>query len=190
MLSKFKLSAITGMAVAVVGFAGIASAQEAPVQPKDDQVKEKGFGKHRGGKIEGRGGMRGMRGMHRGMGFHGLRGIELTEAQKAQIKAIHDANKPSEAQMAEMKAKREAFREARKAGTALTEEQKTQMKAERSARKAKMEQVHAQILAILTPEQKAQLDAKQAERKQRMEQRREMRKQRKTDGDAAKPNGN
>ncbi|HKX82682.1 MAG TPA: Spy/CpxP family protein refolding chaperone, partial [Pyrinomonadaceae bacterium] len=149
-------------------------------QPKDEQVKEKGFGKHRGGKLGRHGGMRGMR------GFRGLHGIELTETQKEQLKQIHEANKPSEADMAELK----GILEARKAGTELTADQKSRIQSFRENRRAKMEQVHQQVLAILTPEQKAQLETQKAERKQRMEQRREMWQKRKAEKEAAKPQDN
>jgi Spy/CpxP family protein refolding chaperone len=114
-----------------------------------------------------------------------LRGIELTDAQKAQIKAIHEANKPT----GENKALFDQIRETRKAGGTITEEQKAQMKTLREAQKARMQGVHEQILAILTPEQKAQLDAKKAEMKQRREEfrqkRQEMREKRKAAAETA-----
>ena len=185
---KFRFTNFLVLAAAVFAFAGFASAQEAPAATKDDaQTQEKpdrkGFGRHdgmRGGKF---GGHRGFRGMG---GFRGLHGIELTDAQKEQMKQIFEANKPSEAEMQEMK----ALHESRKAGAELTADQKAQIKAMHEARRAKMESVHQQILAILTPEQKAQLETQKAERQKRVQERREMWEKRKAERDAAKPKDN
>lgn len=177
---KSKLFSGITMGAAVAVFAVAGSAQ-VPTETKPDgtQKTEKRWGK-RGGD-----GMRG--GMHRGMkGGMGLRGIELTDAQKEQIKAIREANKPSDEVRAQHQEQMKAFREARKAGT-LTEDQKTQMKAFRDERMAKMQAMRAQIEAILTPEQKQQLEAKKAERQQMMEQRREQRKQMRQNAPATKP---
>jgi protein CpxP len=179
---KFRFTNFLVLAAAVFAFAGFASAQETPKETQDNaQTQEKpgrkGFGRHDG--------MRGDKfGGHRGMGgFGGLHGIELTDVQKEQMKQIFEANKPSEAEMQEMK----AFRESRNAGTELTVDQKAQIKAMHEARRAKMESVHQQILAILTPEQKAQLETQKAEHQKRMQERREMWEKRKAERDAAKP---
>jgi Spy/CpxP family protein refolding chaperone len=175
-----KLSSISALAVAFVVFGGYAAAQDTAA-PSQDGVQKTEKQYKRGMKAGKRGGMRGM---HRG-GF-GLHGIELTDAQKEQIKAIRMANKPSEAEMAEMK----SIREARKAGGELTADQKAKMQAFRDARKAKMETVHAQILAILTPDQRTQLEAKKAEMQQRREEFRQKRQERKAAREAAKPTEN
>lgn len=150
---------------AVSAFAVAASAQVAPVAPKDGDQK-----------VDRRNGRMG-KGIHgeRMRGF-GLRGINLTDAQKVQIRQIHEANKPSETEMATMK----SIREARKAGTELTADQKATMQAFRDARKAKMQSVHEQVLAVLTAEQRAQLEQRKAEMKQRrgeMRQRMQERRQ-------------
>jgi Spy/CpxP family protein refolding chaperone len=96
---KSKISSTFTLAFAVVAFATFASAQEAAKTGEDNSQKFARGEHHRGmhGEKGGRhGGMRG--------GMYGLRGIELTDAQKEQIRQIHEANKPTEAQMAEMKA--------------------------------------------------------------------------------------
>ena len=105
------------------------------------------------------------------MGF--LRGIELTDAQKEQIRSIHEANKPSQEIVDQMK----AIREARKNGGTITEDQKAQLKQLRDTQRAKMEQVHQQILAVLTPEQKTQLETRRAEMEKRRAEFREKRKE-------------
>jgi protein CpxP len=188
MALRKKLFTTTTLAVALGAFGVFASAQTTETPKADGTKVEKGdrkFGKR--GEFGKRGGMRHggghrMGGMRGGMGM--LRGIELTEAQKEQIKAIHEANKPT----GENKALMDSIRETRKAGGTITEEQKAQMKSLREAQKAKMEGVHAQILAILTPEQKTQLEAKKAEMQQRREQfrekRQEMREKRKAEREA------
>lgn len=173
MAIRSKIFSSLTLVFAIGAFSVFATAQEATTAPQDGQKVEKGdrkFGK-RGSKM----GRRGMMGRHGGgMGMGLLRGIELTDAQKAQIKAIHEANKPNPTDFEAMK----SIREARKSGAAITDEQKAQMKQFREARKAKMQQVHQQILGILTPEQKAQLEARKTEMQNRREQFRQKRQER------------
>ena len=179
MALRKKLFTTTTLAVALGAFGVFASAQTTET-PKADGTKTEKFERRggRGGEFGKRGGMHhGGHGMRGGMGM--LRGIELTDAQKEQIKAIHEANKPS----GENKALFDQIRETRKAGGTISEDQKAQLKQLRDARKANMQAVHQQILGVLTPEQVAQLEAKKAERKLRREEhrekRQEMRQQRK-----------
>lgn len=160
--------------VAVSAFAVAGMAQDAKVETKDGDVKVE----RKGGKFEGRGmhgdkGGRGMRGDHRGfgMGRGGLRGITLTDAQKEQMKQIHEANQPSAAQHEEMK----TLMTAKRAGTA-TAEQEARLQVLRTEGKAKAKSVHAQIQNILTAEQKAQIEQKKLEMKTRMQEFREKRK--------------
>lgn len=202
MALRSKFFTLFTLVFAVTAFSVFTSAQETTPAPKEGDKKVekpdgKGFGRHggfgrmgrMGGKFGGRmgrmGGMHDRMGMRGGMGMRGLHGITLTDAQKEQIKAIHEANKPSQETMDQMK----AFMEARRAGT-LTDAQKEQMKQFREARRTKMESVHAQVLAILTPEQKAQIETRKAEMRQRMEERRLRMQERRLNrqpGDAKKP---
>lgn len=179
MAIRSKLFSLFTLAFAVTAFTVVASAQETAPAPKEGdkklergEGKRGGYGRH-GGKFGGR---------HGGPGMRELHGITLTDAQKEQLKAIHEANKPSQETIDQMK----AFGEARRNGT-LTDAQKEQMKQFREAQRAKMESVHSQILAILTPEQKAQLEQRKAEMKQRMEERRQLRQTKKAE---AKPTDN
>jgi protein CpxP len=169
---KTKIFSSLTMGFAVVAFSTFASAQTAGEAPVDGVKKvekhdRKGFGKRGGGRMGHRGG--------HGKGMGGFRGIELTEAQKEQMKAIRQANKPDAASMELMR----SIRETRKAGGAITEDQKAQMKLHRDAQKVKMESVRQQMDAILTPEQKTQIEAKKAEMKKRFEERRQLRQQKK-----------
>jgi protein CpxP len=169
---KNKISTAMTMAVAVVAFGTFASAQDNTAAPSQDGVQ----------KQEKRDGRWGRRGMKRGegrkdFGRHGgfgLRGIELTDAQKQQIQSIRAANKPDEATMQEMR----SIREARKAGGTLTDAQKDRIKALHEQNRVKREAVQQQILSILTPEQRSQLEARKAERQKRMEERKQERKER------------
>ena len=169
---KAKISSLITMAFAVVAFTTFASAQDTAPNAQDGvQKTEKGDRKW-GKRGEGRGFKGGMHGRRGGGMMRGLRGIELTDAQKEQIRAIHEANKPDQAIREEMK----SFMEARRAGT-LTDAQKARMKELRGQQRVKMEAVHQQVLAILTPEQRQQLEARKAEMEKRREERKALRQQ-------------
>lgn len=117
------------------------------------------------GGTEKRGGKRGA-GMHRGMGggMHGgggmmFRGLDLTDEQKAQMKAIHEANKGTMQPLMEaMKANRQRMQEATANG-AFDEATVTAIANEHGTLSAQMmvarQRVMSQTFAILTPEQKA-----------------------------------
>jgi periplasmic protein CpxP/Spy len=169
---KNRFLSILTVALGVVAFSTFALAQDTTTTPEKTEKRVRGErGAHRGpmdrkafGDRDGK----------RGMEMFGFRGIELTEAQKAQIKTIRESNKPSETTLTELK----AIREARKAGTAITPEQKERLKALHEQSAAKAKSVHEQILAVLTADQKTKLDARKAEMLQRMEERKLNRKQR------------
>lgn len=174
---KNKLSSVITMAVAVVAFSTFASAQDTAAPSQDGAQKQE--------KREGRSGRRGMKrsGFGRHGGGMGLRGITLTDAQKEQLRVIHESNKPDEATMQEMR----SIMEARRAGS-ITDAQKERMKVLREQNRIKREAVQIQVMAILTPEQRAQLEARKAERQKRMEERKQLRQQRKSAPD--KPTDN
>jgi Spy/CpxP family protein refolding chaperone len=174
---SFSTKLLTG-ALAVSAFAFAASAQDEPGKQRP--------GAPAGAPAEKRHdrmgpGMRGERLGHRGPGFE-LRGINLTDAQKEQIRQIHEANKPSQAQLDEMKCIREAAR-----GGSLTDDQKARMKSFRDEAQAKMRSVHEQILAVLTAEQKAQLEQRRTEMRQRMEERRQKMQERRQQRELNRP---
>jgi len=166
---------IAALAIATATFSTFASAQGTPANSSDSvQTQEKGerkaYGK-RGGHDKG---MRG--GKHGGM--RGLRGIDLTDAQKEQLKAIHESNRPNEAAKQEMLTLRQAKRD----GT-LTVEQKERFKTLRLQSRDKAQALRLQIEGILTPEQRTQLETRKAEMQKRMQERRELRRQNKTTTD-------
>ena len=100
---SFSSKLFTG-ALTVSAFAFAVSAQDQPTKRPDTQRSERVMrGDH---DRKGPGGER--FGRHGGPGAFGLRGIELTDAQKEQIRQIHEANKPNEALISEMRTLREA----------------------------------------------------------------------------------
>src|SRR4030095_3387670 len=103
------------------------------------------------------------RGMFGGGGFGrlgrgGLFGIELTDAQKAEIHKILEANKPDRAALEGGRALGKA-----KADGCITADQQARLDALKAEAKEKAKSVHAQLEAVLTPEQKAQLEQRKQE---------------------------
>lgn len=171
---KLRFFTIAAIAVATAAFSTFASAQDSPANSSDnvqtqEKSERKAYGK-RGGHEKGmRGGMR------------GLRDIDLTEAQKTQLKAIYESNRPSDAARQEM----QTLRQAKRDGT-ITEAQQDRLKTLRVEGKQKAEAVRLQIEGILTADQRQQLEARKAEMQKKMQERRELRRQNKTD----EPTGN
>jgi Spy/CpxP family protein refolding chaperone len=192
MISKIKFNMVAVFILALGVFAGAALAQDTTTIPNKDNTQRQGradrrgeFGKHDG---EGfRGGPRGPEAMLRE-----FRDLNLTDAQKEQIHTILESNKPSQAEMDQMK----SLREARQNGTELTADQKAQLKANREAQATKMHSVHDQIMNVLTPEQKQQLEAKRAEMQKKWQDRQQFRRKdapttdKPADKPAAKPTNN
>src|SRR5688572_16006893 len=109
---KSRFLTIFTAAAATAALATFTIAQDSTVTPSPDKKAERGargFGKN---KLAGKGFAKHGK-MGHGFGRRaGFQGIELTEAQKEQIKSIRQANKPNGAYRDELK----AIREARKAG--------------------------------------------------------------------------
>jgi periplasmic protein CpxP/Spy len=165
---SLRRSIISGLTLALaLGIFAVAGSAQTPGEAKREGVKK---AERMEGKAGKRGFARGMRGAkfgHKG-GMHGLRGIELTEAQKVQINAIREANKPDAGMREEMR----SLMQARRAGT-VTEDQTARVQTLRAQQREKMESVRFQIEAILTPDQKQQIETRKQEMKQRMELRRQ-----------------
>ena len=142
---------------------------EQPARPDGAHGRQFGHGEFDG---------KGFAGKH-GFGKHGgkdgamgeLRGLNLTDDQKAQIKSIREANKPDKANFDQLK----SLREAHNNGTPITADQKAQLKVFRDQSQAKMKSVRDQIQNVLTADQKAQIETRRTEMKQHMEQFRENR---------------
>ena len=167
--NKF-IPAIT-LAVAVGAFSTFTSAQTttAPSQQDGVQKQEKrekrGFGR--------RGGFdKGMRGGKFGM--HGLRGVNLSDAQKEQLRTIMEENRAANQTSHE---EFRSLREARRNGT-LTADQQSRLQTLREQMKQSAEQTRAKVLAILTPEQRTQIEQQKEEMEKRRQERRQMRQNR------------
>ncbi len=167
---KNKFFSVLTLAFAVFGFATFVSAQDTTKTDSDTTQKQEKR-EWRRGKRDGMG--EGFRGGKRGGGMmRGFRELNLTDAQKTQIKTIMDANRPDQATMEEMK----TLHDAKRNGT-LTADQQERFKTLRQQSREKGELVHQQILAVLTPEQLQQFQQKQQEMKQKWEERKQMRQQ-------------
>ena len=113
-----------------------------------------------------------------GMIMKHLRGLELTDAQKEEIRGLVDAFQEEHAdEFEQMKALHEQAREQRRSGdTEGAKATMQQMKELRQSMKADHEELRAAILNVLTDEQRAQLE----ERKEKCQE--------KGDRDAAERN--
>jgi protein CpxP len=124
-------------------------------------------GHERGGDWGGRG-----EGMHGGM----LRGINLTDDQKAKVKQISESFREStKALRQELQTKREALRQTSEGGTfdeALTTQKLTEMAGPQAKLMGEEFKMRQEIVSVLTPEQKTQLEQKRAEFKARGGERR------------------
>lgn len=152
-----------GLALSV-GAADLAAQQQRPARP--DSAKA--------GAAPGQRAMRGARAprMQRGPQGHGmlLKGITLTDAQRAQLRAHRDAQHDT------MRVKRDSARQAMETARAARQRGDTAaLRAMRTQREAAMVQQRereiAYIRSILTAEQRTQFDRNVAEMKQRMENR-------------------
>lgn len=184
---KRNISTVLTAAAGAVIFAGAAMAQDSTAAaPATGDKAEHHHRGERGDRKAGRGEFGGRHGKH-GFGMRGgmFRGLNLTDAQKEQMKQIREANKPNKADFDAIK----PLMEAKRNGT-ITADQEAQLKAFRESRMSNMKNVHEQMLNVLTAEQKAQLEQQKLERKQKREQfkqNRELRRQQKQDGAVAKP---
>jgi Spy/CpxP family protein refolding chaperone len=171
---------LLGISGIILSFGIVAFAQESQTAPKaqDGAVRRERL--ERREKLRGRNeGMRqhgGREDFGRGPGLgHALHGIDLTTAQREQIRAI------TQRRMESTKLQREELfklREKRIAGT-FSAEDEARAKALHQEIRATMEGIRAETAAVLTSEQKAQIEELQKQRKagqeQRMKQRRELR---------------
>lgn len=160
-LNKFQTIAIAlVMAIGVAVPVAIAQSSDNSGSVK----KERGF--------HGRG-----HGRHGG-GMRGFRNLDLTDAQKTQLKQIGESSRQNlRPLMEQIRAKRQEIRQANQDGT-FNEALVAQKLAEIAPLEAKLQgeqfRVHQQMLSVLTPDQKAKLDqqreefkAKRAERSTR-----------------------
>lgn len=126
-------------------------------------------------------GKRGKRG-GKGMMF---RGLDLTDAQKEQMRSIHEANRDSVKSLRDqMKANKQQL-ETLSAGGSFNESQVQAIAQQQGALHAQMivnrERIKSQMFAILTPEQKSKMAEMKANREQKMQERKAKRAERKAE---------
>lgn len=172
---KQKFATAIAAGFAVVSFSAFASAQtDNGARPSQDSTERRerrerrgGFGKHHDG--EGRGGHR--RGG--GMGMRELAQLNLTDAQRQQIRAIMESNRGAEKNQQNFDEIR-TLMQAKRDGT-ITAEQQERLKSFKQERRRKAEATRQQVLAVLTAEQRAQLEQIKQQRREQKRERREMR---------------
>ncbi len=168
---KNKFFSVITLAAGVVVFSTAGLAQDTTTTTVTTSNKaerqEKGEQREKG---ERKFGHEGFGGEH-GDGMRMFRDLNLTEAQKTQIKSIREANKPSPETMEQMR----NLARAKHDGT-ITADQQAQLKALKTQAHEKGRAVHEQIEGVLTPEQKTQIKQRRQEMKQKFEERRENRK--------------
>jgi protein CpxP len=154
------MSKIRSMVVGLLVVAGIAGVAEAQTPQRDRQPRARGE-MGRGGKHAG-----GMRGL--------LRGITLTEAEKANVEAVGEKYRGQfETIRQSMRPDLEAARAARQRGdTAAARAALARTADERTQLEALTERMRGEVRAALAPEHRAQFDANVARMKERMANRR------------------
>ena len=155
------ISAIT-LALAIGTFSTFVAAQDSTTNNQTDSTKKEGKFERRAGIMRGDKGMRG--GKHGGdrklMGA--LHRLNLTDAQKAQIKTIHESSKPNQEQREEMRGLRQKKRDG-----SITEQEQARLKEIKTQSKANAQKTHTSVLAVLTAEQRTQLDQMKQEKGER-----------------------
>lgn len=178
---KRKLIPAITLALAVGTFTTFVSAQDSSTNTQQDSTRKERKFERRG---DGFGGGKGMRGGKHGgdrMMLRGLRQLNLTDAQKEQIKTIHESNKPNQALFEEMR----GLMLKRRDGS-ITEQEQNRVKEIRTQMRASAEQTHNAVLAVLTAEQRAQLE----QLKQQKRERRGLQRGMKKEGQAPTTNNN
>lgn len=123
-------------------------------------------GKHR------KHGERGMRG-----GGRLFKGLELSDAQKAQLEQIRASNRETlRPLMEQMRSKRQEIRQLKAAGNAdeaVLKQKLTEIAEVRAQLMAERSRLHEEMLTVLTPEQRTELEQKREQFKNRRMERRE-----------------
>ena len=175
---KFKTAAVS--AAAVIGLAVLAGAQ-VPAKP-DSAHRGMGRGERHGEMGMRRGGMRGERGRFGGGEGRLMKDLNLTDAQKAKIKAIHAKYQPQFKTLREQgKTQFESLRSARQKGdTSAAARQRFQQQREQFRQRADAlrTQERNEIRSILTADQRAKWDAAAKQREERFKQRQDRMKNR------------
>ena len=108
-----------------------------------------------------------MGGERHGGGFGMLRQLNLSDAQREQIRSIRENyEKRTEAQREELR----QLSRTKKQGGELTPEQQARARQLRTELRATSESIHSEMLNVLTPEQRTQLEQSMKERREHREE--------------------
>lgn len=176
---KQKLVSTITLVFAIAAFTTFASAQNTTTQTQDSVKKQQ---KSKRGDF----GRRGGRGF--GKEKHGdkmmmreFSRLNLTDAQKSQIKSLMEANRAAN-QGTQQELRDLAMK---KRSGSITADEQVRFKTLREQAKASAEQTHNTILALLTAEQHTQLNQMKAERKQKKEERKQKMQERRQNQQSA-----
>jgi periplasmic protein CpxP/Spy len=155
-----KVKAFIISTVAVVAFSSFAYAQDAkPTDNQDSTKLEKSVGK--------RGQKHGRHGKNATM--RGLKELNLSDAQKVQVKSLKERNKVQfQPQREEMKTLASKKRDG-----IITADEEIRLKELKGQMKANGQKSREEVMAILTPEQKSRFEQMKADRRGKMKERRE-----------------
>lgn len=165
-MNKVYVLAATALLAVTVAVSAILAQSGGSQEPGADKGA---FGKHHG---------RGGRGMRGGM----FRGLNLTDAQKAQMKQLHQSYRErTQPLRQELRAKMQQLRQANQGGV-FNEALAAQTLTETAGLRAKLMGEHfklrQEMMALLTPEQKAQIEQRREQFKlRRAERQREQQSQ-------------
>src|SRR5215213_2495295 len=171
-LGRIQTIAVAGLSALALA-APVALAQTAGgEQGQGARTERRGKGE-RGGR-HGKGGEFGGRQSKGGRGGGMFRGVELTDAQKASMKQLHEGfGERTKSLREQLRAKRQELHEAQSGATfneALAAQKLTETAGLQARLMAEEFKLRQDSLALLTPEQKAQLEQRKQQREQRREQ--------------------
>ena len=158
----------------IVGFAQQGTTQGAPQQGGKEHGAGRHGGEHKG--MRGGGDRKGVRGMRGGFGGHFGANLNLTDAQKEQMKQIAARyRETAKAQRQQRRGERRGGFDAFNGGTFNEAEVRAAAQARANAqveREVARARMMSEMYAVLTAEQKAQLAARRQEREQKRQERR------------------
>ncbi len=172
---KRKLISAATSTLAVVAFTTFASAQDTNTNQGNDSTQKQEMREGRGGRGFGKRGERGMHGSRHGGGdkmmLRALGQLNLSDAQKEQIRGISETFKTS------TQTQREELRSLgmKKRDGIITADEQARFKEIRTQLKTSGEQMHNSVLTVLTAEQRTQLEQMKEEMKKRKMERRQNR---------------
>ncbi|HEX6183748.1 MAG TPA: Spy/CpxP family protein refolding chaperone [Pyrinomonadaceae bacterium] len=171
-IQTFAVAGLSALALATpLALAQTAGGEQGQGTNAERRGKGERGGRHgKGGEFGGR------RGGHRGGHFGGrmFRGIELTDAQKASLKQLHQSfGERTRSLREQLHAKRQELRQA-ESGTTFNEALATQKLQEAASLQARLMaesfRLRQESLSVLTAEQKTQLEQRKQQREQRRQQ--------------------